>query len=81
MIRISLLFLPQEKYPDKEIDKKTLDVYQHIYSNYYRAVKKYIYDHSSLELDFLYTSPDDFVIFLTSNKILFFVRTELSLKK
>ena len=35
MIRDSLLFLPQEKYPDDEINIKTLDVYQHIYSNYY----------------------------------------------
>ena len=35
IIRDSLLFLPQEKYPDDEIDIKTLDVYQHIYSNYY----------------------------------------------
>jgi len=35
IIRDSLLFLPQEQYPDEEIDIKTLDVYQHIYSNYY----------------------------------------------
>jgi type I restriction enzyme R subunit len=35
LIRNSLLYLPQEQYPDEEIDKKTLDVYQHIYSNYY----------------------------------------------
>ena len=35
IIRDSLLYLPQEHYPDDEIDIKTLDVYQHIYSNYY----------------------------------------------
>ncbi len=35
IIRDSLLYLPQEQYPDDEIDIKTLDVYQHIYSNYY----------------------------------------------
>ena len=47
MIRDSLLFLPQEKYPDKEIDIKTLDVYQHIYSNYYPGGSS-IYDHTVL---------------------------------
>ncbi len=45
MIRDSLLFLPQEKYPDTEIDIKTLDVYQHIYSNYYHGGSS-IYDHT-----------------------------------
>jgi len=35
IIRDSLLYLPQQHYPDDEIDIKTLDVYQHIYSNYY----------------------------------------------
>ena len=45
MIRDSLLFLPQEKYPDTEIEIKTLDVYQHIYSNYYHGGSS-IYDHT-----------------------------------
>ena len=35
LIRDSLLHLPQEQYPDDEVDIKALDVYQHIYSNYY----------------------------------------------
>lgn len=35
IIRDCLLYLPQESYPDEEINVKTLNVYQHIYSNYY----------------------------------------------
>ena len=45
IIRDSLLYLPQEHYPDDEIDIKTLDVYQHIYSNYYGGGSS-IYDRS-----------------------------------
>ena len=35
IIRQCLLHLPKETYPDDEVDVKTLDVYQHIHSNYY----------------------------------------------
>ena len=35
IIRQCLLHLPKETYPDYEVDIKTLDVYQHIHSNYY----------------------------------------------
>ena len=35
IIRQCLLHLPKESYPDYEVDIKTLDVYQHIHSNYY----------------------------------------------
>jgi hypothetical protein len=35
----SLLLLPQESYPDKEVDEKTNVVYQHIYTNYYGGGK------------------------------------------
>lgn len=30
-----LLYLPQEKYTDQEVEAKTSNVYQHIYTNYY----------------------------------------------
>jgi len=30
-----LLYLPQEKYTDQEVEVKTSNVYQHIYTNYY----------------------------------------------
>lgn len=35
IIRDSLLHLPKEIYPDDEIDIKSLDIYQHIHTNYY----------------------------------------------
>jgi len=35
MIHDNLLWLPQESYLDDEVDTKTIDVYQHIYTNYY----------------------------------------------
>ena len=35
MIHDNLVWLPQESYLDKEVDTKAIDVYQHIYSNYY----------------------------------------------
>ena len=35
IIRQCLLHLPKETYPDDEVDVKTLEVYQHIHSNYY----------------------------------------------
>jgi type I restriction enzyme R subunit len=35
MIDDALQWLPQESYPDEELDVKSLVVYQHIYSNYY----------------------------------------------
>ena len=35
MIHDTLLYLPQENYPDEEVEDKTVEVYQHIYSNYY----------------------------------------------
>ena len=35
MIHDNLVWLPQESYPDEEVDTKAIDVYQHIYSNYY----------------------------------------------
>ena len=35
MIHDNLLWLPQESYHDDEVKTKTIDVYQHIYSNYY----------------------------------------------
>lgn len=35
MIRDNLLWLPEESYLEEEVDTKTIDVYQHIYSNYY----------------------------------------------
>ena len=31
----NLLYLPQEKYTDEEVGSRTLNVYQHIFSNYY----------------------------------------------
>jgi type I restriction enzyme, R subunit len=30
-----LLYLPQERYTDEEVSQRTLDVYQHIFTNYY----------------------------------------------
>ncbi len=39
IIRECLLHLPEEKYPNNEIDRKTMDVYQHIYSSYYGGEK------------------------------------------
>jgi len=35
MIHDTLLYLPQKNYADEEVDSKTVEVYQHIYSNYY----------------------------------------------
>ena len=35
MIHDNLLWLPQESYHDDEVKTKTIDVYQHIYSNNY----------------------------------------------
>jgi type I restriction enzyme R subunit len=35
MIRDNLLWLPEKSYLDDEVETKTVDVYQHIYSNYY----------------------------------------------
>jgi type I restriction enzyme R subunit len=35
IIRDCLVHLPQESYPDDEIDLKTLNIYQHIHTNYY----------------------------------------------
>ncbi|MEY8766503.1 MULTISPECIES: type I restriction endonuclease subunit R [Francisella] len=35
IIHDGLLWLPQESYSDEEVNKKTIDVYQHIYSSYY----------------------------------------------
>lgn len=35
MIYDNLLWLPEEAYSDEDVSKKTLSVYQHIYSNYY----------------------------------------------
>jgi len=35
MIHDNLVWLPQESYLDKEVDTKAIDIYQHIYSNYY----------------------------------------------
>jgi type I restriction enzyme R subunit len=35
MIRDNLLWLPEKSYLDNEVETKTIDVYQHIYSNYY----------------------------------------------
>jgi len=35
MILDNLYLLPEESYPDDEVKTKTIDVYQHIYSNYY----------------------------------------------
>jgi len=34
-IHDQLLYLPQDSYPDNEVEIKVNDVYQHIYSNYY----------------------------------------------
>ncbi len=34
-IHDTLLYLPQKNYSDEEVDNKTVEVYQHIYSNYY----------------------------------------------
>ena len=34
-IHDQLLWLPQESYSDDEVETKTVDVYQHIYSSYY----------------------------------------------
>jgi type I restriction enzyme R subunit len=35
MIRDNLFHLPEKSYLDDEVETKTVDVYQHIYSNYY----------------------------------------------
>ncbi|MGE3301325.1 MAG: hypothetical protein AB7I39_12945 [Arcobacter sp.] len=35
IIRDQLVYLPQESYTDDEVETKTVNVYQHIYSNYY----------------------------------------------
>jgi len=35
MIHDNLAWLPQESYLDDEVNTKSIDVYQHIYSNYY----------------------------------------------
>jgi type I restriction enzyme R subunit len=35
MIYDNLLWLPEEVYTDEEVSQKTINVYQHIYSNYY----------------------------------------------
>jgi len=35
MIHDNLLWLPENSYLDEEVETKTIDVYQHIYSNYY----------------------------------------------
>ena len=35
----SLLYLPKEAYSDEEVNNKTMNVYQHIYSNYYGGGK------------------------------------------
>ena len=35
IINDNLFHLPEEKYPDEDVNLKTNDVYQHIYSNYY----------------------------------------------
>jgi type I restriction enzyme R subunit len=32
---INMAWTPQESYLDKEVDTKAIDIYQHIYSNYY----------------------------------------------
>ncbi len=39
----SLLKLPQEPYPDKEVDEKTNVIYQHIFTNYFGGGKS-VYD-------------------------------------
>ena len=43
IIRDCLLHLPQESYPDAEIELNTMKVYQHVFSNYYGGGKS-IYD-------------------------------------
>lgn len=35
MIYDTLLWLPEEAYNDDEVSQKTVNVYQHIYANYY----------------------------------------------
>jgi len=35
VIHDRLLYLPQENYADEEVEEKTTEVYQHIYTNYY----------------------------------------------
>lgn len=35
MIHDTLLWLPQDNYADEDVEVKTVEVYQHIYSNYY----------------------------------------------
>ena len=35
MIRDNLFYLQEVSYPEDEVNTKTIDVYQHIYSNYY----------------------------------------------
>ena len=35
MIHDTLLYLPQDNYPDEEVESRANEVYQHIYSNYY----------------------------------------------
>jgi len=35
MIHDNLYHLPETSYPDNEVDTKAIDIYQHIYSNYY----------------------------------------------
>ena len=35
MILDNLYLLPEVSYPEDEVNTKTIDVYQHIYSNYY----------------------------------------------
>ena len=35
----TLFWLPQEPYPEKEIEEITSEIYQHIYTNYYGGGK------------------------------------------
>ena len=35
----TLLWLPQEPYPEKEIEERTNVIYQHIYTNYFGGGK------------------------------------------
>ena len=37
MIDDSLQYLPQTSYPDSELDVKSVDIFQHIYSHYQGA--------------------------------------------
>ena len=43
LIKQNMWYLPEQAYPDEEVENRTQSVYQHIYSNYFGGEKNNVY--------------------------------------